>query len=529
MALTAAALTSSLFSPAAQATAPSADATQVRAPVPVIDWGPCGEGLEAFECATTEVPTDYDKPRGATTTIALTRLPATGPGERIGSLFTNPGGPGGSGVEFLHGAGEIAYAPQVRERFDLIGFDPRGVAGSDSTTCFRTEAAEQEFLSSRPQFPVTRAEERAYVATSAHLGQSCTATSRNRLAHMSTANVARDMDLLRQALGDEKLSYVGYSYGTYLGATYARLFPGRVRALVLDGTLDPAAYSGSNGDSRPLGARIGQGRGAHETFAEFNRLCAEAGPQGCSLAALGDPATVVNDLFERLRTEPVQVLLPDGTSLTITYDIAVAATFLSLYEPTGWPGLADLLAELAAAATGSSARTTSGSEPLQLNESQFPSDITERLRREDYVSIGNAFNFCVETRETGRPGGYAAVAAAQDRKYPHFGRFRAWVGIECEFMPVRDADAYTGPWKQKVDEPVLVIGTRFDPATPYSATHPFADRFPDGRMLTLDGWGHTTLGKSECADAAVAAYLVDLEATDGATCAPDSRPFDPAG
>src|SRR5690349_21028896 len=215
--------------------APTAAST--TAAVPQLAWASCGDdpALAAFECATATVPTDHDEPDGATTTLALTRLPATDPANRIGSLFTNPGGPGGSGVDFVQSAGEFAWTPEVRARFDVIGFDPRGVGASDPTTCFPTQAREAAFLArQKVSFPYKAWQENRFTLQSAKLGASCTATSGDRLAHMSTANVARDMDLLRQAVGDEQLSYVGYSYGTHLGATYAKLFPGKVRALVLD-------------------------------------------------------------------------------------------------------------------------------------------------------------------------------------------------------------------------------------------------------------------------------------------------------
>lgn len=486
-------------------------------PAPRIDWGSCGSdpALVKFQCATVEVPTDYDRPNGRTTTIALTRLPAGDSANRIGTLFTNPGGPGGSGVQFVQQAAEVAYTPEVRARFDILGFDPRGVGGSDPATCFRTAAEEAEFWAGQPAFPLGRAQERATTLANLRLALSCASTSPDRFAHMSTANVARDMDLLRQAVGDDKLTYIGYSYGTYLGATYAKLFPHRVRALVLDGTLLPAWYSGSDGDRRPLGTRIRQGEGADETLREFNRLCKRAGPARCALAALGDPATVVESTLRRLKTRPAVLTLPDGTRVTVTYQDAVANTFLALYEPAGYPDLAAFLAALASS-SGAGLRST-----------QVPAGL---LRRgEDYPGIGTALQPCIESRHTNRPLSYPAYADDADERAPHFGRFRTWAGQMCEFLPIRDRDAYLGPWQQKVREPVLVFGTRFDPATPYRATRPYAELFPDARMVTVNGWGHTTIGKSRCADDLITRYLVTRRApADGSSCGQDRGPFDPA-
>lgn len=515
--------------PAVAATGPGGDPPspggQVEAPVPQIAWGPCdGAGLDAFECASVEVPTDYDRPQGRTTTIGLTRLPATDPARRVGSLFTNFGGPGGPGVEGLHQLGGRLFDDEVLARFDVIGFDPRAVGTSDPATCFRDPERETAFLSGVPAFPVTDREERRFLGQMATLGASCTLFSGDRISHSSTANVARDMDLLRQAVGDDELSYVGYSYGTVLGATYAALFPDRVRAMVLDGTMDVDAWSGVGSDEL-LGARIGQAAGATETFEEFARLCAEAGPSACALASLGDPAEVVEATYSALRDAPVEVPLPDGSTVPIGYPETVALVFSYLYEPVAWGDLDLTLAGLAVlsgavgppAADAPSARFAAPS-------------LGELLRRagyaQDYPSVGGALaSLCVDVTTPGAPRSYAAKVDALDAQYPHFGRYRGWVGIQCEFVPVTDRDAFAGPWDQTTDAPVLVVGTRFDPATPYASTQPYADHWPDARVLTVEGWGHTIIGKSACADAAVARYLVDLEATDGATCTQDVTPF----
>src|SRR5699024_7505157 len=204
-------------------------------------------------CATVQVPSDYDNPHGATTSIAMTRLPASNPDEKIGSLFLNFGGPGGPGVQNLHALGGSLFTDEVRAHFDVVAFDPRGVALSDPVTCFRDAETEQNFFAGMPAFPVGQKEELRTIAKTAALGVSCTVVSGDRIATSSTANVARDMDMLRQAEDDKKLKYVDYSYGTFLGATYGKLFPDRIRTMVLDGTVDPKTYVGK-GDDRSLAA-----------------------------------------------------------------------------------------------------------------------------------------------------------------------------------------------------------------------------------------------------------------------------------
>lgn len=504
-------------------------ASHVVAPVPRLDWRACGPGLEPFLCATAAVPTDYDRPNGPRTRLALTKLPASGaPNRRLGTLFTNPGGPGGSGVDFVQGAAPFIYAPKVLARYDVLGFDPRGVARSDPATCFRTEERELASPLLQTIYPQPGRPEVRYIADTQRLAGRCQATSPRRFSTASTANVARDMDLLRQAVGDRQLTYAGYSYGTYLGATYARLFPGRVGRFVLDATVDPIAWSGTGtGDAAPttpLGIRVRQGIGADETFGEFARLCREAGPENCSLAQVGDPAVVVPAVFDRLAGEPVEIPLPDGTKALITQQLAVAITYLTLYSPADWPDLAELLAALAVPVPSPTlvAAAVAGTR----------SPLGARLRGEDYPSLGGALaSLCVDTAPSGRVSEYPALIAAADAEAPYFGRFRGWVGLPCEFWDLKDRDAFRGPWQQRTEAPVLVIGTRFDPATPYRQTQPYADLFPASRMLTLDGWGHTAIGKSACVDAAVADYLVGgRPPMDGAVCAPDTVPFTtPAG
>ncbi|HEY3556294.1 MAG TPA: alpha/beta hydrolase [Kribbella sp.] len=494
---------------------------QAKSDVPEIAWGGCGTDpkLKPFQCATVEVPTDYDRPHGPTTTIALTRLPAGDPAHKIGTLFTNPGGPGGSGVDLVQQLGQQIYTPEVRAKFDILGFDPRGVSRSDPATCYPTAADEAKALANVPPFPVTAAEQRRFIVDSAKLAINCRTTSPDRLAHFSTANVARDMDLLRQAVGDDKLSYVGYSYGTYLGATYAKLFPTKVRALVLDGTLSPEWYSGSNGDRAPVGVRLKQGEGAYDTYEQFLAECKKAAAN-CVLNKLGDPKTVVENTMARLKTHPVDIPLPDGSTLKLTYAVAVAITFSNLYDPIGFPALADLWAQLAQLSSANRAKAAV----------QAPEAVIEwNRRKEDYTtSIGSVLQPCVEAKQSGRPLAYPSYAAAADKRAPHFGSYRAWVGLQCEFLGIRDTDAFLGPWQNKVKPPVLVFGTRHDPATPYEATRPYADLYPDGRIVTVEGWGHTTIGKSACADKLTTEYLTRLKApADGTTCNQDRKPFDP--
>src|SRR5215210_2417693 len=247
-----AALSVTVLAPAAHAAAPSASSALAA---PGVSWIECRDG---FQCATVPAPLDYDDPGGAQVGISVIRLPAGDPGQRIGSLMLNPGGPGGSGVEVVRGLGKFLPL-ELRARYDIVGFDPRGVNLSTPLRCFDTF---DEALAVLPPFPYPDLphEEQVLRVADDQLAAACAQHGGAILDHMSTADVARDMDLLRGALGDEKLNYLGFSYGSVLGQNYANLFPSRVGALVIDGVLDPIAWTtghGQDAETTPIGTRIG--------------------------------------------------------------------------------------------------------------------------------------------------------------------------------------------------------------------------------------------------------------------------------
>ncbi len=371
-------------------------------------------------------------------------------------------------MDFLHGiATTPILPPQVLARYDVLGFDPRGVARSAPATCFPTEEQEPTSPLLQTPYPLPGPDESQFILDGLNLATLCQRQSPRRFRTASTANVARDMDLLRQAVHDERLTYAGYSYGTFLGATYARLFPDRVGRFVLDGTIDPVAYSGTgSGDAAPttpLGIRVRQGSGASQTFAEFARQCRESGPERCSLAGLGDPAVVVPAAFDRLAREPVEIPLDDGTTV-ITQQIAVAITYLTLYSPAGWPDLADFLTAIAAPVP-SPARVAAA-------VARTRSPLGARMRGEDYPSIGGSLaSVCVDTAASGRVSEYPALIDAYDAEAPYFGRYRGWIGLTCEFWHLRDPGAFHGPWQQTTQAPVLVLG---HPLRPRDAVPPDA-------------------------------------------------------
>jgi pimeloyl-ACP methyl ester carboxylesterase len=492
--------------------------TSGGAAVPTLAWTACGDEAPGFECATAKVPLDYDRPRGARISLALTRLPASDPGRRIGSIFFNPGGPGGSGVGFLQAVGPFLYSDEVRARFDLVSFDPRGVAASTPLQCFET--TDDALAATAPMaFPVTRAEERVWIQADRTWQRACGERGGPILDHMSTANVARDMDLLRRAVGDAKMTYVGYSYGTAIGSTYANLFPDKVRAVVIDGVIDPVSYTTGRGDQArtlPSDARLRSEQGAYDTLQGFLRLCDLGGPN-CAFSG-GNPKRRYDRLARRLLAEPAQ--LPDGQGGTapFTYADLVGTTLGAMYDPSSWPDLAAFLQELdTLTSPARAAKTLRG--------------LRQRLglgARAPYEQVleGFAGVWCLDPVNPDRPSAWARAAHRADRRDPYFGRPWIWFGSICAQWPGHDSDRYLGPFDRRTANTVLVVGNRNDPATRYQDAVSTSRLLGRGRLLTVAGWGHTSLFLSSCADAYVSRYLLTGRVPPaGTVCQVDEVPF----
>ncbi len=483
-----------------------------------IGWSKCFGG--PFQCGTLQVPLDYSKPNGTTISLSVVRLPATDPAHRIGSLLLNPGGPGGSGVDYTVFAGPDLYTPEVRARFDLVGFDPRGVARSTALRCFGSPR-QWEPAFQNVAFPLTPGEQDAWIAADRYLVDACDQRGGAIIDHMATADVARDMDGLRAALGDDQLTYAGVSYGSYLGVTYANLFPDRVRAVVVDGVLDPIVWSTGRGNEAatlPFSTRLQSDVGAQATLNEFFRLCDAGGPN-CVFS--GGAAARYAALAGRLRANPVPITFPDGTTGVLDYSNFIGITLGGLYDSLSWPDLAAFLADVehqaSARTLGARAERFRGT-PAYIAKRGFP----------HYPNFLENFP-AVACSDSDNPDTYDAwwnAGIAADAAHGYFGRLWTWASAICASWHHTDAARYMGPFNRRTANPVLVVGNLFDPATPYQGAQTVDALLPNSALLTVHGWGHTSLFLSACADETIARYLVDRRTpAPGTICEQDVVPF----
>ncbi|MFD8756397.1 alpha/beta hydrolase [Kitasatospora sp. NPDC059577] len=453
-------------------------------------WQPCDGG---FECTTFRVPLDYDRPGDGDLTLAAARAAAepaaTGAGSReprLGSLLLNPGGPGGSAVEYLESTART-YDNGVRARYDLVGLDPRGVGRSNPVTCLsgdRMDAFTAVDLTPGDQHGIDD-----LVAADKEFADGCRKQAGAALGHLSTVEAARDMDVLRALLGDERLNFVGKSYGTFLGATYAGLFPTRVGRLVLDGAMDPALDS-------VTGNRT-QAGGFETAWAAFAKDCAkrEDCPLGRTEQQAGEQLTA---LFAAVRTAP----LPTGDNgRRLTESQATTGVIEAMYADFLWPKLRSALAD---------ARAGDGSGLLKLSDAYYGREADGSYP--NLMSANTAVN-CLDLPAPFRgPEDVQRAVPDFEQVSPHFGRDMAWMALTCAYWPVRATGA-AHTIRASGAAPIVVIGTTRDPATPYAWARSLAGQLESGRLLTFDGDGHTAYGRhSTCVDGAVNRFLLTGEA-----------------
>jgi pimeloyl-ACP methyl ester carboxylesterase len=481
-----------------------AASTATAAPATRLSWTACGPRLE---CADVTVPLDWARPRGPTITLPVLRYLASHPERRIGSLFVNPGGPGDSGVEMATSRGEALDAA-TGGRFDVVGWDIRGTGGNSRVDCFGDTAARQDFWADSP-IPTTGPDQLRYLATTAEFARRCGARNGDLLAHISTADTARDLDHLRRLVGDRQLTYLGESYGTLIGQVYANMFPSRVRAMVLDGLADPIAAT--DGTAAILAAGLG---GTDEVFEQFLATCEAAGPERCALARHGPVAPRVNAMLDRLRHTPLPA--PNATPPgTLSYNEALAPLkFAVLGHPILWPPVAAAL-ELAIQGDGSAVK-----DAAHFNTS-------EEFHR--LVEPGQAI-LCADSPARQHAAQWPQVVQKLTKVSRIGGAPLGWgVGAACASWPTRDTNRYTGPWNATTRTPILLLSNRYEPNMPLAVARKVERLLGNAVLLVNDGYGHLSMNDpSACVTRATGSYLVGLVTPrPGTVCPSDRRPFDP--
>ncbi|MUN35648.1 alpha/beta hydrolase [Actinomadura litoris] len=447
-----------------------------------LSWKGCGGG---FQCTTAKVPLDYSKPSGQKIGIALIRLPARDKSERIGSLFINPGGPGGSGVGFVRQAAE-AFGSDLRKRFDIVGFDPRGVGQSDPVHCNTGPQLDAFFAADSS--PDDQKETAAFAADSKEFAQNCGAKAASELPYVGTVNAARDIDVLRAAVGDKKLTYYGASYGTYLGAFYAQQFPGNVRALALDGAVDPTTSS--------TGLLVEQAKGFETAFRAFANDCVKK--PNCPLGTSTDAA--MTKLASFLAQTDKKPLSNTRDTRQVTEALAVMGIASALYLKENWPVLRQGLAQAFQKSDGTLLLTLADQMVERHPDGSYSNQTDANM----------AVN-CVDKPNPASAKAYGQAAAEAKRVAPHFGPFVVWGGLPCVYWPVQTKTRPT-PVTAKGAKPILVIGTLRDPATPYKWAQNLASQLSSGVLLTLDGDGHTAyLQGNPCITRATDDYLLNAD------------------
>ena len=457
-----------------------------------LEWGSCGDG---FQCTTVTAPLDWENPEAGEIELAVVRQPALS-GQAQGSLLTNPGGPGGSGVSFIMDSISYGVGAALQETYDVVGWDPRGVGESTAVRCFDT-AQMDSFLYDIPQAARGSEEWEAELEARAEgFADACEANSDGILEFITTEQSSRDLDLLRGVLGETELDYLGYSYGTFLGATYAKNFPDRVGSLVLDGAIDPSTSGEDVG--------VTQAVGFESALRAYMQACldGETG-DGCPFTGTVDDA--MGDLSALLASVDANPLKWSDDDRLLGADTLMTGIIAALYTEENWPYLTEALA---GALEGDPSVAFLLADFYNGRENgEYADNSTEAF------SAYNCMDYPTESEQ--------AIEETEQRiaeEAPTIAPY--WSGASvCEYWPYEP----TGVREEITAEgtpPILVIGTTGDPATPYEWAEALAGQLDSGVLLTYEGEGHTAYnGASTCVNDTVEAFLVDdVVPEDGLVC-----------
>lgn len=487
--------------------AAAALAAAASASAATIAWKPCKDAEAGLECARVRVPLNWSDPGGTKIALAVIRRPASRPAKRIGTLFVNFGGPGVAGVETVKQSGPMLDRIG-HGRFDVVSWDPRGTGESTHISCFASRREEAHFWGPF-SVPVTRAEWERRMPRAVAFAHRCTRRNRRLLRFDSTVETARDLNYLRELIGEPKLNYRGLSYGTFIGQTYANLFPEQVRAMVLDADVNPFEFSKSVVNAMASGIVD-----SDLVMRKFLALCGRAGPTRCALArGGGSPGRRFDRLVAKLRRDPVPA--PGASPPKLTCGDLLVRFFVAQAAPVEWPRFA---AELDEAARGD------GAAMAKTVQAQGP-------------ALQRALNSAVALQCADKPvpaklgpSDWPRALGSLARASAFNGPLQAWLlWAPCSAWTVPAVHRYTGPWNATTPDPVLVVGTRFGPRTDYGASVLVSKTLGNATLLTHEGYGHTSdADPSACVERDVARYLITLAIPPpGTVCRSDHLPFSP--
>lgn len=448
-----------------------------------INWQKCGQ----IECAKYDVPLDYTKPNGATIELSLIRIKARNPDQRIGVLIGNPGGPGASANDFTR-IWQVLLSKDIRNRFDIVSFDPRGVGESSPIICHDNLKA---LVAADPD-PDTDAEWEEAKAESKEFADTCEARYGDVLPYLGTKNVARDMDAIRAALGEEKINYVGYSYGTSIGAVYAEMFPSHIRSMVLDGGTDLSLDFEEVNRTQMIGFERA-----------FDAYLADCKATACALAKSGEPLAAVQGIMAAAEAKPIPSKDADRPAGPGEVELGIIS---AMYSKLSWPSLTRALSE---------AQAGDGSGLIELTDSYL-----QRESNGDYpnlIEANSAVNYVDQTCPKD-PEAYRELGKEFAKDAPIFGPSAATAGLTCAYWAA-PPDPVSVP-KGKGAPPIVVIATTNDPATPYEWGKALSEQLESGILVTHRGEGHTIYAQGDkCIDAVVNAYLLNLAVpAEGISC-----------
>jgi pimeloyl-ACP methyl ester carboxylesterase len=464
----------SLNSPPALHNSPS-----IPTPGPV-KWADCGKG---FQCGSVDVPLDYSHPGAGTIAIAVARKPATDALHRTGSILMNPGGPGASGIKYLHDVGSIVN--NLNRRFDLVGFDPRGIGQSAPIKCL--DGPQEDAFNALDPVLDDPQEKQAAIDSDKGFASGCQQRSARVLPFVDTVSAARDLDLMRIALGDAKLTYLGFSYGSFLGETYAHLFPTHVRAMALDGVIDPTM--------QPNDMLYEQMNGFEQNLQAFLADCRsrKTAATPCAYAKTGDPGTKLMDLMQQLDTNPITV-----GNRQVTRGLALIGVLVALYDESAW-GYLDQALTLTDRGNGTAL--------LQLADLYLGRNGNGTY--DNQTDANNAVN-CLDRPVPSDVATYDALGPKFAQASALFGPAFQYSNLICAYWPVKPTGK-VGPLDALGAPPILLVGGTGDPATPYKWAEAANQQISGSVLVKRIGNGHVSYDKSACAKQIEDAYLIDLK------------------